>query len=102
MSKFYIINLLDKIFITSSIFLIIFAWINFYLRDLKISFILSLIFTFAVLFVFFYYLCKKNEKKHLTKLKIENVEKSYFAFKILSKFHQVELLNSMLLNSLIS
>ena len=43
MSRFKIINLFDKIFVTSAIFLIIFAWINFYIRDLYTTFILSII-----------------------------------------------------------
>lgn len=97
MSKFFIINLIDKIFITISVFLIIFAWINLYLRDIKTTFVFSLIFTFAIVFILFYFFNKKRSQTNCLKQKTKNIDESYLAFKLLSKQNQLKLINSILL-----
>ena len=82
MSKFKIVNLIDRIFISCSTFLIIYAWINFYLRDLWTTFILSLIFSNAVLFVFYYFLNKKKNKQLSSLKEIENINTQFLIFKL--------------------
>lgn len=84
MSKFKIINLIDKIFITTAIFLMIYAWINFFVRDLWITFILSLIFTFASTFLLFYMFNKKQEKQKTTKQQFLDMNEKFLAFKLLN------------------
>jgi len=82
MSKFKIINLIDRVFISCSVFLIIYAWINFYLRDLWTTFILSLIFSGAVLFVFYFFFNKKKLKQLSSLKEIENINKQFLIFKL--------------------
>ena len=96
MSKFFIINLIDKIFITCAVFLIVFAWINFYLQNIRLSFFLSLIFSFSIIFILFYFWNKKNNKTKSLKEKAENIEKYFFAFKTLSKKRQYQLMFTIL------
>lgn len=96
MSKFKIVNLIDKLFITISTFLIVYAWINFYIRDLFITFIFSLIFTFALVYVLFYFVGKKETKKHISKKKIEDINLNFLAFKLSSKIDKLNLLYSIL------
>lgn len=96
MSKFKIVNLFDKIFITISTFLIIYAWINFFIRDLYVTFFLSLIFSFAVVFLLFFYLNKKNEKGSLVKNHTKEVEEKFLAFRLLNKNEKIELINQII------
>lgn len=98
MSKFKIINLLDKVFVSVSVFLIIYAWINFYIRDLWTTFILSLFFSFACVFLLFYLLNKRQVKRLTSKKKIEDIDEKFLAFKLLNKVDKIKLLNSILKN----
>ncbi len=92
MSKFGIVNLIDKIFVSVSIFLIIFAWINFYLRNLWATFILSLIFSFAIVFILYYFLNKKDEKINLNKKQLEDMNRTLLAFKLAPKSEQLNII----------
>ena len=95
MSKFKIIRLIDRIFISVSIFLIIYAWINFFIRDLWITFFFSLFFTFACVFLLFYILNKQSSKKTASKEYFKNVEEKFLAFKLLSKSDKLKLIKSI-------
>ena len=96
MSRFKIINLIDKLFVTCAVFLIVFAWINFYLRDLWITFVLSLIFSFAIMFVFYYFCNKKQTKKILNKQQIENINTQFYIFKLNSITQKLKLIQQIL------
>lgn len=96
MSKFRIVNLIDKLFVSCAIFLIIYAWINFFTRNLWLTFVLSLVFTFAVLFVLFYFINKKQQKRSTT-IKLEDeINKNFLAFRLSSRTKKLELLNNIL------
>ena len=92
MSKFKIINLIDKIFITVTIFLIIYAWINFFIRELWTTFFISLIFTFACIYILFYVLNRKNEKKSNSKKYIQDIDEKFLAFQLLDDYNKLKLL----------
>ena len=96
MSKFKIINLFDKVFITIAVFLIVYAWLNFFVRNLWTTFVLSLIFTFALIFLLFYFSNKKREKKSNLKKHQKEVEEKFLAFRLLSKKQQLNLLNEII------
>lgn len=96
MSKFKVINLIDKVFISSSIFLVIYAWINFFIRDLWTTFILSLIFSFACVFLLFFIINKRNEKKSHTKEYYKDVEEKFLCFNLMSKSEKLDLLKSII------
>jgi len=96
MSKYAFINLIDKLFISISVFLIIFAWINFYTRNLWLSFILGLIFSFACIFIFSYFLGKRKEKLVLTKQQNNKINVSFLAFRILTLKEQLDFLKNIL------
>lgn len=99
MSKYKIVDLIDKIFITTTIFLLIFAWINFYIRNLYLTFILSLIFTFACVYVLFYILNKKNEKA-ITKQKNQNdINENFLAFQLSAHEKKLKLMQEILSNN---
>ena len=96
MSKFKIINLIDKLFISSAIFLIVYAWINFYTRNLWLTFFLSLIFTFAIVYTLFYFVNKKVTNKKTNKKNEDDIEKNFLAFKLSSKQEKLNILNSII------
>jgi len=81
MSRFKIINVFDKIFVSICVFLITYAWLNFFARNLWFSFIVSLVLSAAILFILFYLLEKKQTKKANTKNKTEEIEKTFLLFK---------------------
>ncbi len=85
MSKFKIVNLIDKIFVSIAVFLLAYAWINFYLRDLILTFFISLIVSFCTVFLLYYFIGKKESKKNATKKESENFSKTILAFRVLSK-----------------
>lgn len=92
MSKFKIVNLFDKIFVSVSIFLIIYAWLNFYIRNLFSTFILSLIFSSAIIFVLYYFLNKKQERVKLNKKSTDEMNKSFLSFRLTPKKEKLDLL----------
>ena len=92
MSKFKIVNLFDKIFVSVSIFLIIYAWLNFYIRNLFSTFILSLIFSSAIIFVLYYLLNKKQERVKLSKKSTDEMNKSFLSFRLTPKKEKLDLL----------
>lgn len=92
MSKFKIVNLFDKIFVSTSIFLIIYAWLNFYIRNLFSTFILSLIFSSAIIFVLYYFLNKKQERVKLSKKSTDEMNKSFLSFRLTPKKEKLDLL----------
>ena len=92
MSKFNIVNLFDKIFVSVSIFLIIYAWLNFYIRNLFSTFILSLIFSSAIIFVLYYFLNKKQERVKLNKKSTDEMNKSFLSFRLTPKKEKLDLL----------
>ena len=105
MSRFKIINLIDKLFVSLAIFLLVYAWINFYIRDLFTTFIVSLIISFALIFILYYFLGKKDLKRNLSKEKKEKFFNTILAFKLLPAkekekivFEIIEKENATLLN----
>ncbi len=96
MSKFKIINLIDKLFVSACVFLIIYAWINFYIRNLWTTFILSIIFSSAILFVIYYLLEKKQEKIGKTKKENEEFNKTILAFRLTPRKQKYELIEKIL------
>lgn len=83
MSRFKIINLIDKVFVSIAIFLLVYAWINFYIRDLFITFIISLVVSFSIIFILYYIMGKKDNKKILSKEKKEKFYNTILAFRLL-------------------
>lgn len=96
MSKIGFINLIDKIFISICVFLLLFAWINYFVMDLKITFILSLIFSFACLYLLFYFYNKKQTKLNLNKQQTKQIEINFLNFKLSSKKEQLNLITNIL------
>lgn len=96
MSKFWIINLFDKLFVGITIFLITFAWINFYLRDLWISFVVGLVFAFSLSFILFSLFEKRKNKNLSRKTYIEEVDKNYLAFQLSSLSDKIDLMSKII------
>ena len=96
MSKFKIFNLFDKLFITVAIFLIAYAWINFYIRSLWITFVLSLIITFASVFVLYYFLNKKSSKVALSNKEKAEINKTFYIFRLTPNEERLKLLKTVL------
>lgn len=95
MSRFWIVNLIDKIFISTAVFLIIFAWINFYIKDLWATLFLSLIFSFAIIFLLYYFLNRKHEKENLSKQEVNEMNKCILAFRLMNKTEQLNLIKKL-------
>ncbi len=96
MTKNLFVNLIDKLFISICAFLLIFAWINFYTRNLIVSFVLGLIFSSSCLFLFFYFVSKRNKKLAKTNQDIEQVNKCFLNFKIMTTDEQLSFLKNTL------
>lgn len=96
MSKYKIVNLFDKVFVTVAVFLVVYAWINFFIRDLITTFFLSLIFSFAIVFLIFYIYNRKKEKSSNTKKYIKDVDEKFLAFRLMNKTNQLCFLNKIL------
>lgn len=96
MSKYKLVNLFDKIFVTIAVFLIVYAWINFFIRSLQVTFVLSLVFTFGIVFLIFHFYNRKKEKSSNLKAYYKDIETCFVAFKLMSKSEQFYLLNSIL------
>lgn len=96
MSKFKIINLLDKVFVTLCVFIVIYAWINFFIRNLNLTFILSVIFTAACVFLLFYFLNKKQCKQKNKENYFKEINEKFLAFRLLSKENKILLISKIL------
>ncbi len=96
MQKFKIIDLLDKLFISVCVFLLLYAWLNFYLRNLWLTFVLSTIFCFAIMFIFNYVTEKRNQKKNITKELQKEIDKNYYAFKLTPAKEKLAIINQIL------
>ncbi len=92
MSRFKIVNLIDKIFVSVAIFLLVYAWVNFYIRNLFTTFIISLIVSFAIIFVLYYILEKREYKFQLTKQEKDKFLKTILAFRLLPKKEKQKML----------
>ncbi len=95
MSKFKIVNLIDKIFVTISLFLLVFAWINFYMRSLWTSFILATIISIALINIIYFFINKKQTKINNIKVNNEKIDNMFLAFKLSSKEEKLNLLNKI-------
>ncbi len=95
MSKYKTINLFDKIFITVSIFLIIYSWIIFFIKNLWLTFILSLIFSFASVFILFYFLERRRTQRTIKNTKLKDIEEKFLSFLLMSKNEKLNFLKSV-------
>lgn len=96
MQKFRLINFIDRLFVSCAIFLIIYAWINFYIRNLWTTFILSIIFSSAIVFIIYYIINKKQEKKQRKKENTKEINLNFFAFQLSTIEKKLHLLKTIL------
>jgi len=96
MSRFKLVNLIDKLFITIACFFITYAWINFYIRDLSSTFILSVIFSLAFTYVLFFFLERKKDKKINSSKLDETINKNFLAFRLMPTKEKLTLLNKVI------
>ena len=96
MSKFKIVNLIDKLFITFAVFLIIYAWLNFYIRDLWTTFFLSILFTAACIFILYFFINKKQNHKTAHSNLQKEINDNFLAFKLTPKEEKLKLLNNII------
>lgn len=61
MSRFKFINIVDLLFISILIFLIIFAWIQFFLKNIILSIFVSIILALSFIIILRYFALKKNK-----------------------------------------
>lgn len=96
MSRFKVINIFDKIFISVCVFLLIYAWINFFTRNLWFSFVFSLILSGAILFLIFYFLEKKRTKTSNSKQRLEEIEKVFLYFRTMRVNDKLSLIKNLI------
>lgn len=82
MSKFKIIRILDTVFKTSVVFLIAFAWINFYLENLWLVFLLSISITMLICYILNIFSVKKNAKKQNEASVLQQIEMSNMSMQL--------------------
>lgn len=84
MSKFKFVSIVDTFFITLAILLIIFAWVQFFVKNIFLSLVLSSIATLFIIF-FMRYLKSKKQTKFLNNLsKTTEITKFKLALQTLS------------------
>lgn len=93
MNKLKIIDLFDKLFVNICLFLLIFAWINFYLRNLWLSFVLSVIFSIAITYLVFYLLTNKSKKKNKILFASQLTNEKFLSFRLTSLAQKIELIS---------
>ena len=96
MSRFKIVNTFDRIFVSICVFLLIYAWINFFVRNLWFSFVFALILSSAILFVLFYLLEKSKTKKNLMKTRAANIEQNFLCFRLMRLKEKLEFVKNIL------
>lgn len=96
MSKFKVVNLIDKLFVSISIFLICYAWVNFYIRSLWTTFFISLFLTACLVFILYHFLTKKNERKRTSAKENAEINKNWLVFKLLPQKERVDFLKTVL------
>ena len=78
MSKFKFINIIDAFFIALITMLIIFAWIQFFIKNIILSLIISSILSLAIIYSIYYFRSKKQTKA----LNISSKNTSILKFKL--------------------
>ena len=96
MQKYKITSFFDKLMVSCAIFLILYAWINFYIRNLWTTFILSLILSTAIVYVIYYIINKKHEKTRQKKENIKEINMKFLAFKLSPIDDKINLIKSIL------
>lgn len=100
MSKFGIVNLIDKLFITMGIFLVVFAWINFYFHSLWSSFIFSILISFAIVYLLYFILGRKSKKFALSKAENIEMNKLFFTFRLNPKEERLKLIRQIIIKEI--
>ena len=95
MSKFKIVNILDKLFIACAIFLIAFAWINFYIRNLWTTFFIALALSISICFIINFFSEKKEAKVINKKTTEEKINNSFFNFKLMTREEKFKVLSNV-------
>lgn len=95
MSKFKLINFIDTIFISISLFLILFSVLNYFIKSVFYSSVISAIITFSFLFLFRLYKNYKKEKQALIPTN-EEVENFFINFSLLKNSDYIEMLKKIL------
>jgi len=96
MSKFKFINALDSIFVSFSIFLICFAWLEFYIRDIWLSLVISVFVAFCVIFLLKYLKDKKLTKKMFLIEQDKKVENYSINFQLYSDTKKLSLIKNFI------
>ncbi|MBR1987766.1 MAG: hypothetical protein IKA36_01870, partial [Clostridia bacterium] len=96
MQKYKITSFFDKLLVSCAIFLILYAWINFYIRNLWATFVLSIIFSSAIVYVIYYLINKKQEKTQIKKENIKEINLKFLAFKLSPIEEKINLIKSIL------
>lgn len=94
MSKFRLINLIDTIFISISLFLILFSVLNYFIKSIFYSSIISAIVTFSFLFLLRLYKNYKKEKQSLIPT-TEEAENFFINFALLKNSEYVKILKKI-------
>ena len=98
MSKFKFINVIDTIFISFSIFLLCFAWLEFYIRDIWLAVVISVFVAFCILFLLKYFKDKKLAKKFAIIEKNNKTESYMLNFQLYSQQKQLSIIKSFIKN----
>lgn len=95
MSKFKFINILDFIFISIGILLIFFAWINFFIRNIFLSFLFSVFLSAVTIFFVIYFKNRKINKSNLKTNEQLSIAKFKFAIQSSSSAKLVSILKQL-------
>lgn len=96
MKESKLIKLIDRTFISFCLFLLLYAWINFYLRNLLATFIISSVLTASIVFIIFTHLSSKaKSRSNLESVQID-IDKNFLAFSLLPENEKANLIKTIL------
>lgn len=98
MSKFKFINIVDTFFIALVTMLIIFVWLQFFIKNIALSLILSSILSIAVIYLFHSIKSKKQIKKFKTASKSTSILKFKLAIQTMPQVKLLQLIKQLVPN----
>lgn len=96
MSKFKIFQVLDTVFKTTIIFLIAFAWTNFYIDSLWLVFLLSILITIFVNYILRFLFNKRSSKKQSESMQLQQIEMSNISIQLKTDYEKTRYLSTLI------
>ena len=96
MSKFKIVNLVDIVFVSVAIFLIFFAWVQFFLKNILLSLFVSVILSISLMLLLKFIISQKHCSTQTALAKQDNIAKFKLAVQTMSNLKLNQLIKKLI------